>query len=56
MAKNKPEWVSKKRYEQALSDIAALQQVADLRKDKKRVAAVRRLMKAQKKELTKGVI
>ena len=52
----KTELLSKKRRAQALSDLAAVQQVADLRKDKKRVAAVRMLMKAQKKELTKEVI
>lgn len=56
MARTKTEWLSKKRQKQALSDMAALQQVADLRKDKKRIAAVRKLMKAQKKALTKGAL
>ena len=52
MAKTKIAWLSKKRRAQALSDLAALQHVADLRNDKNRVAAVRKLLKMKKKELS----
>ena len=53
MPKDKEIWLSKKRHAQAVSDLCALQQVADFRLDKKRVAAVRVLMKMQKKKMAK---
>ena len=56
MAKTKSEYLSKKRHAQALIDLAALQRVADLRKNKKRVSAVRMLMKEQKEALAKGAV
>ena len=53
MPKDKEIWLSKKRHAQAVSDMCALQQVAEFRKDKKRVAAVRLLMKMQMKKMAK---
>ena len=48
MAKTKTAWLTKKRYALAVRDLAVLQQVMEIRNDKKRIAAVRSLVKAQK--------